>query len=73
MSKVAGFRSSKIDYIMGQELLNDKIKKLSIKLCVKLGNQSLALPFPSVPDFISIKNTAPKHSQIPKILSVLYP
>lgn len=45
MSKVIGFRSSKIDYIMGEELLHQKIKKLGIKLSVKIGTPNLTIPF----------------------------
>lgn len=43
-------------------MLNERIKKLSIKLCVKVGPQTLTLPFATVPDFISVKNTCPKYS-----------
>lgn len=54
---VLGFRGIKINYILGQQLLSEKIKKLCMKLTVKVGIPGLSIPFENAPDFITVKNT----------------
>lgn len=54
---VLGYRTIKVNYILGEELLNQKIKKLSLKLTVKVGIPGLSIPFENAPDFITVKNT----------------
>ena len=65
----SNFSTNKINYILGEEILSEKIKRVGIKLAARVGPSRLIVPFDPAPDFISFG----LQTDIQKAMLGLYP